>query len=537
MTRGKKPVEIELKLILTEHDAEPSIVAKMREHGYMVKELDQVRNIDTYLDTFDWLLMKNKLALRYRTTNGASMYTIKSMGAIGDGIAKRMETEVPLDAPVDDHSEIRVKQISEIVNDIIYPRKLLEHVQIRTERRRYEVITPKGEEIALAFDISSFLTRGLHKPKRAKKLQEMEAEVISGSERALTTLASLISRAFHFQPSNTSKLEVGIDRLKVAIPSKKLPEKLRVLLDDRLDLAIRKILTHQLQRFCEQIPGIQRDIDIEFVHQARVTTRRMRSLLRLFRDAVPESAGAYLRRELKWLGEVLGAVRDLDVFLLNLSQFKQQVVRFPAKKKKVFEEWIEDHRRISLKALIHALESQRYRNFERHLVRFLGRQLPAHPRAARAVKLVREIAPIVITEKYDAVIKQGNKVLENPKLKEFHRLRIQMKRLRYACEFMDPAYGGALDQFIGRTVEIQDCLGQIQDTVFTKGFIDYLLEDWKGKLVQPAIVFILGEIYQLQADIARENQRGFGKLWERFAHEETIGKIEKILSPQTSADG
>ena len=182
----------------------------------------------------------------------------------------------------------------------------------------------KGTEIALAFDISSFFLLGLHKPKRAKKLQEMEAEVISGSERALKTLALLLSREFPFQPSKTSKLEVGIDRLKVVIPSKKLPEKLRVLLDDRLDLAVHKILNHQLQRFREQIPGIKRDIDTEFVHQARVATRRMRSVLRLFRDAGPACAGAYLEGELKWLGETFGAVRDLDVFLLNLSQFKEQ---------------------------------------------------------------------------------------------------------------------------------------------------------------------------------------------------------------------
>ena len=52
MTKGKKPVEIELKLVLTGQEAESAIVAKMREHNYMVKELDKVRNIDIYLDTF-----------------------------------------------------------------------------------------------------------------------------------------------------------------------------------------------------------------------------------------------------------------------------------------------------------------------------------------------------------------------------------------------------------------------------------------------------------------------------------------------------
>ena len=89
----------------------------------------------------------------------------------------------------------------------------------------------------------------------------------------------------------------------------------------------------------------------------------MRSALRLFRDAIPEGTAAYLRGELKWLGGMFGAVRDLDVFLLNLSRFKQQIERFPAKKKQAFENWIEKHRRAPLKALWQALESPRYRTF------------------------------------------------------------------------------------------------------------------------------------------------------------------------------
>ena len=105
---------------------------------------------------------------------------------------------------------------------------------------------------------------------------------------------------------------------------------------------MRKILAYQFIRFREQLPGVQRDIDTEFVHQARVATRRMRSALRLFRDAVPQSTGACLAGELQWLGGLFGAVRDLDVFLLNLSRFKEQIERFPAKKKEVFENWIEE---------------------------------------------------------------------------------------------------------------------------------------------------------------------------------------------------
>jgi triphosphatase len=530
MSDGVKPVEIELKLGLPGPEAEPAVVACLQEHGYGVEALDPVRNLDLYLDTFDWSLMKNQLALRYRVANRSAMYTLKSIGSIEAGIAKRMEREIPLDRPVDVPALVRVKEIRKLVDGVIFPRKLLEQVQVRTDRRRYRVLSPEGAEIELAFDTSSFSLRGLYPSRRAPKLIELEAEIRKGPETALGALASLLSGEFQYPPSKGSKLEVAFKRFKLAIPSKKPPEKLRARLDDRLDLALRKILTDQFRRFGEQLPGLQRDIDTEFVHQARVATRRMRSALRLFRGAVPESPAAYLEGELKWLGGALGAVRDLDVFLLNLSRFRGQVERFPGGRKKSFEAWIERHRRAPLKALGQALESTRYRQFERRIRHFLEGPLPSRPRAPLAMKPLREVAPPLITEKFDAVLAQGRAVLANPKLKQFHRLRIQMKRLRYACEFMGPAYDGALDPFIERTVEIQDCLGELQDTVFTREFVDSLRADWQGKLVDPELLFILGEIYQLQAEIARDRRARFGEIWGRFSSEETLTALRGILT-------
>ncbi len=521
--------EIELKLVLPGQEAESAVVTYMRDNRYTVEELDPVRNVDTYLDTFDWSLMKKRFSLRYRISNGSWMYTLKSIGPAEDGIARRMETEISLDGPVDTPTQIPVKQVRKLVDDIIFPRRLLEQVQIRTSRRRYRVVSPEEAEIELVFDTSTFTLRGLQKPRRVQKLEELEAEILNGPEGVLQSLSTLLSDRFRYPPSKASKFEVAIERFKITIPSRKPPEGLGPHLDDRLDLAVRKILTYQFQRFREQLPGVQRDVDTEFVHQARVATRRMRSALRLFREAIPESASTYLGGELKWLGGMLGAVRDLDVFLLNLSRFKKQIESFPAKKKKTFEDWIEKHRRAPWKALCQALESPRYRNFERRLVQFLERSLPVRPRLSLAVKPVREVAPVIISEKFDAVIEQGRALLAHSKLKQYHLLRIQMKRLRYASEFMATAYGDALDAFIDRAVEIQDCLGEPQDTVFTRKFIDGLLEDWKGKLVDPDLLFILGEIYQLQSEIARERRETFGRIWNQFSSEETMTLLKNIL--------
>jgi CHAD domain-containing protein len=522
-------VEMELKLVLRGPEDEAAVIACLRGNNYTVEEIEPVLHVDTYLDTFDWILFKNKTSLRYRVSNGRASYALKNNLPIEEGSPKRLNLEGPLDGPADIPAVIPVKRIRKLVEGMIFPRKLLEHVQVRTHRRVHRVRSPNGAEIELAFDTSSFSLRGLHKPRPVRKLYELEAEILKGPPTALDDLWSLLSSRFGHPASEVPKLDIVIERFKIAIPSKKMPEKLRVRREDRLDFAIRKILTFQLQRLREQIPGIKRDIDTEFVHQARVSARRMRSCVRYFRDALPESVAAYFTGELKWMGGCLGAVRDLDVFLLNLSRFRQQIARLPGKKRQALEDWIERRRREPLTSLREAVESARYRSFERRLIQFLERPLPLRPRQPLAGKTVDEVAPVLIIEKFDAVIKQGAAVMADPKLKEFHRLRIQMKRLRYACEFMAPAYDGALDPFVERTVEIQDCLGELQDTVFTRNFVDSLCSDWEGKLVDPDLLFILGEIYQLQAGIARERQQTFGKIWERFSSEETATLLKDIL--------
>lgn len=327
-----------------------------------------------------------------------------------------------------------------------------------------------------------------------------------------------------------SKPGKAVKRHKNSPPSRKPTDKYIVRPDDRLDLAVRKILAFQLDRLREQFPGIRQDMDTEFIHQARVATRRMRSSLRLFRDAVPEGARKTILKELKWLAGLLGAVRDLDVFLANISSFKG-LRHLKGKEKGFFSNWIEEHRRAPLAALIQSLDSPRFGRFERDLTRFLEGPLPDKPEAKLALKQVNEAAPALLSGKLEAVMDQGRKVLAEPGMKEFHRLRIRMKRLRYACEFISPAYDGALKPFIRQTVELQDCLGEMQDTVFTRKFIDFLFDDWKNRAVSPSLLFALGEIYQLQDKIADEHQHDFGRIWERFTSDETIGRLEEFLPP------
>jgi len=89
--------------------------------------------------------------------------------------------------------------------------------------------------------------------------------------------------------------------------------------------------------------------------------------------------------------------------------------------------------------------------------------------------------------------------IDNSELPEFHRLRIQVKRLRYALEFVAPAYGSSLNDVILQTVRLQDNLGDLQDTVFNQKLIKRILKDCKGKLLDDQLISFLVKYISFRA--------------------------------------
>jgi CHAD domain-containing protein len=274
-----------------------------------------------------------------------------------------------------------------------------------------------------------------------------------------------------------------------------------------------------------QLSGVKDDRDPEFVHQARVATRRMRSAFILLRSAVPAESADYFEKSLQQLGRLFGAVRDLDVFIINLRTYREKLEKFSKRDRRLLKKVIIKERRAPFHALLKALASSSFHTFERRMEQFMT--LPEG--SAPGSMTMKDAAPQAIKSRLTDVMAQRRKVTANPVLTEYHCLRIKAKRLRYALEFMAPLYGSAFDEIIPRTVEIQDCLGELQDTVFNKGLIKRLLKKWKRKTVDPGLVFTLGEIYQYQGEIAREKEKKFVEIWKRFARRENLAALKAVL--------
>ena len=82
--------------------------------------------------------------------------------------------------------------------------------------------------------------------------------------------------------------------------------------DMSVGVALRAIVAHGLDVLLANTDGLRDAHDPEFVHQARVAMRRMRSAIRLL-DRRHADLPAALADELRWVGRFLGAARDWDV--------------------------------------------------------------------------------------------------------------------------------------------------------------------------------------------------------------------------------
>lgn len=183
------------------------------------------------------------------------------------------------------------------------------------------------------------------------------------------------------------------------------------------------------------------------IHQTRVALRRLRAAFGLFRHAVDGPVVRALSAEAKWLAGECAPARDLHVFLT------ETVTDVPPVLKRVGRRLADAH----LQRARSALAGARFEAFDRQLHAFLDLS-PAHP-----TDRLDEFAKSELDAHHDKVMKRGRKI-EHLDAKRLHRLRIAIKKLRYAAAFLQPAFASAAAKpYIEATVRLQGALGTLND--------------------------------------------------------------------------
>jgi CHAD domain-containing protein len=261
-------------------------------------------------------------------------------------------------------------------------------------------------------------------------------------------------------------------------------------------------------------PAVRQDTP-DAVHQMRVATRRMRSVLQAYGKVIDRAATRELTDELKWLAGVLGDARDLEVlharFTHAVDELPDELVvgPVPARLTRFFAGRETDART----ALIAALDSDRYLALLAAIDRLLAdppltrlargrarRELPAlvgraHRRVAGHVKVADGLAP---GDERDA---------------QWHEARKASKRLRYAAEAAAPVLGKPADRLVKQVKQVQELLGDHQDAVVARPVLRELgvqahLDGENG--------FTYGLLHQQQTDAGRLSETEITGAWRNL---------------------
>jgi triphosphatase len=235
----------------------------------------------------------------------------------------------------------------------------------------------------------------------------------------------------------------------------------------------------------------------EFMHQLRVGVRRLRSTLRAFRQLLRRGQADAIEQPWRALMQVFGAARDLDVLISALEEGELQVRARRAQSKA--------QERVRTVVNAGGFGKAQRRTFAwtqgrpwrkdaepgERLAAFAGRALE------RLYMGLRRMAHDI--DWRDAPLR--------------HRVRIRVKRLRYACDFFASAFAPrASKPFMKSLRGLQDILGEMNDIEVQRS----LLRELVPRRSAHALVAAESLVRERLAARERELIAALGPAWGAF---------------------
>ena len=306
--------------------------------------------------------------------------------------------------------------------------------------------------------------------RRTEPISEFELEFKSGRPATVWKFARRLSQAMNLVPLAVSKGERGsalADGKAAKARKAEMPE-LAATLDAHAALAL---------ALGSPLAALQQNLrlldfaDPEFVHQARVALRRMRSVLRTFAPLVENKSLQRdmdrLAQPLQALGRVLGTARDADVFVGETLGVMVKQWQASLQETTEIGERIDDitaaaaERQRSAQAAVRAwLATPAYGRLLLAAERLVFDATQKRAKGGRPVSA--QLAPL-LARQHDKV-QRAAVALTRLEAPERHRLRIEVKRLRYLLDIALPLLPQASARAYRKALAaLQERLGTLND--------------------------------------------------------------------------
>lgn len=506
------PREVELKLELTPED-----LPRLQRHRLfrtLTVGRASSRNLRSiYLDTPGLDLSAGGLTLRLRRSGRSWVQTVKLEAPASAGLFDRVEFECPVVGQKPDLSKVTDAGIRASLEAAIGEQPLLPAVETEVRRTR-RLLRVDGTEIFADLDIGEVHARGERIP-----ICELELELVQGDPEVLYDVAIELQSGLALRPSTQSKSDRGYASLTGAKPvpckAKRVELPQDATLEDVLSAAVESALAQILSNEAPALDGS----DVEGVHQMRVGVRRLRAAISFFKPVLPDESVDELRGELRWLADVLGQVRDLDVFLTEtlaplLRRFEPDLGLQALEKEALVA------RASKREELCEALVSPRFARLILLLGKWrTGRGWRNQPLTESAARLFAPASGEVgaLLGRRDRKVRRKGRHLSSLPIEERHQLRVQLKKLRYAADFLR-SFGPEKKtrRYLKSLAALQETLGHLNDVATCVGVLDHLVERI-GPSAVPAHHRAVGFVAGWTARQAERRLCRSDKDWKAFA--------------------
>jgi inorganic triphosphatase YgiF len=454
--------EVELKFDLAAAD-----IAALLACPALAGVAPEITAADTaYFDTKNSMVRHAGYSLRVRKAGGRFVQAVKHKPAAAAGlfVRREWETEVPGFA-IDDMALARTPLKKLLEAGEAGPLKL----QVRSIfRRTIWLVTRKDSVIEVVLDQGKVTAGRAETP-----LCELELELKSGKPRALFALAGEIGAALPLRLGALSKAERAYALAERTLGKAAKAEPVALPVPVTEGAAFRAVAQSCLRHYrLNEIVLLDRR-DADALHQARIGLRRLRSALSLFRPTVRGKDYQALREEIGWLAGQFGEARNLDVLLageegLHVDEaVRERLLRTRAKA----------YDRVEA-----ALGSERVRALMLNLSLWI--EAGAWRFRDRAMRDLAGLAAEQLNRQWRRVKRHCDR-LGKTEAEDRHRLRLDVKKLRYSAEFLAGLSAkkprlARRERFVAALKDLQENLGDLNDAEAAQAITTRLAPGLRG---------------------------------------------------------
>ena len=489
----------------------------------------------TWLDTFDWRLYRAGLMLQFeQARRGGRLLLSRADGT------PQAEQPVTGWSPRRPALDLPPGPVRDRIMVLISPRALLPIVRATSTVSVMRLLNADGKTVArlvaehitvtavavgptragsisvgttaeLPLRLAVGTVRGY--PAQARKAAGLLAEVAGVSHSSQSVFTAALTALGRHPADYTS----GVDaEITATMPG---------------SIAVARLLLRLLDTLEQNVDGVLRDIDTEFLHDLRVAVRRTRSAIKLLGEVLPADLAKHYAAEFKWLGDLTTPTRDLDVHLLGFGSMTGQLVAASPADLEPFRAFLVKRRAREFRRLATALRGPRFRAITDDWRKVLLEIRDAAPRRRRREPTAAGLALRTTERAFGRVVAQGDAITQDSPPESLHDLRKRAKELRYLLEFFAPLHDPvAYRKVVGDLKSLQDCLGDFQDSQVQREEIHALADAMLAERAAPAATLLaMGEIAAKLTLSQAEARADFGRRFARFAGPAGRERIRVLL--------